>query len=146
MLPTLLRRVNNRWDEPSHLMQREFDNFFRRLNQPWDPDAELTGAYPVDIREDENAVYVDAEVPGFKKDQINVTLEQGVLTIDAERKAEDTQGQKHLTERRFTRLSRSFSLPTTVDESKVNATLQDGVLHLTIEKTPEVKPRKIEIR
>jgi HSP20 family protein len=145
MFPTVLRRVDNRWEDPISVMQREFDRAFNRL-QRYEGEGELTGAYPVDIREDQDRIYVDAEMPGFTKDQVHIMLEQGVLTITGERKAEQTEGEKHLTERRFTRVSRSFNLPTTVDESKVQAKLEDGVLHLTIEKKPEVKPRRIEIQ
>lgn len=106
----------------------------------------VLGAYPVDIREDAEHLYVEAEMPGFKRDEVQVTLENGVLTIQGQRKVEETQGDSHLRERRFTRVARSFTLPNTVDESKVDAKLENGVLQLTLSKREEVKPRKIEVK
>jgi HSP20 family protein len=123
------------WDNP-------FDMFWDRFLG----DQEATeGAYPVDIHEDEQHVYVEAELPGFTKDQINVTLENGVLQIAAERKAE-THGQTHLNERRITKVTRRFSIPNTVDDQKVQARLDSGVLHLTLQKRDEVLPRRIEVK
>jgi HSP20 family protein len=118
------------------------------LNRLWSNggESELIGAYPVDIREDEDHIFVDAEMPGFKKDEVDVTLEAGVLTITGERKLEEVKGEKHLTERRFTRVQRSFSLPSSVDDAKVEAALTDGVLHITLNKREEVKPRKITVK
>ena len=138
MLPTLRRIYAN----PLSEFQREID---RVLNHGLGDGDLTTAAYPVDIHEDADAITVEAEMPGFKKDEISVTLEQGVLSISAERKAEETKGEKHLNERCYRRLARSFKLPVDVDESKVNATLADGVLTLKLAKREEVKPRKIEV-
>ncbi|MFW6060455.1 MAG: Hsp20/alpha crystallin family protein [Phycisphaeraceae bacterium] len=142
MLPT-----TRRGETPFDLMQREFD---RLADWPWawrgGNGGQLTAAYPVDIREDDNHVYVEAELPGFKKDEIEVTMEQGILTINASRKQEERQGEEHLTERRFTRVSRSFRLPTPVDEGNIDAHLEEGVLTLTLPKREEVKPRRIEVK
>jgi HSP20 family protein len=90
-------------------------------------------------------VFVDAELPGFRKDEIDLTLEGGVLTITAERKQEPKKTE-HLTERRYTRVQRSFALPTSVDESAVDAKLEGGVLKLKLAKHDEVKPHKIEVK
>ncbi|MCC7205563.1 MAG: Hsp20/alpha crystallin family protein [Phycisphaeraceae bacterium] len=144
MLPTLRR---NRWSNPFDVMHQDLD----RMLQSWwggeDPNGEgVLGAYPVDIREDAEHLYVEAEMPGFKRDEVQVTLENGVLTIQGQRKVEETQGDSHLRERRFTRVARSFTLPNTVDESKVDAKLENGVLQLTLSKREEVKPRKIEVK
>lgn len=144
MLPT--RRV----DSPFDVLQREIDRAFDRA-WGWSDDggaAGRTAAYPVDIRETDEAIVVEAELPGFKKDEIEVSMEQGVLSINAQRKAaEEHKGeQEHLTERRFTRVSRSFRLPLPVDESQVNAQLDGGVLTLTLPKREEVKPRRIEVK
>jgi HSP20 family protein len=104
----------------------------------------------VDIREDQDHFYVEAELPGFKKDDIDITLENQTLTISAERSAENKEdGQKTgellLHERRYTRFVRSFTLPPTVDEQTVNAKLADGVLTVTLNKREETKPRKITV-
>jgi HSP20 family molecular chaperone IbpA len=127
-------------------LERDFGRLLSRMTDQNGHDA--TGAYPVDIREDKEHVYVEAELPGFTRDQVNVTLENRVLSIVAERgKPVLEEGTKeHLTERRFIRVARSFTMPETVDEGKVDAKLADGVLKLTLHKREEVKPRKIEVQ
>lgn len=144
MLPTIIRRgtgLDSPWD------------LFREMEQAWNgreaADGQgACGNYPVDIHEDDNHIYVEAEVPGFKPGEVDVTLEKGVLSITAERKFDEQQQGRttHLQQRRYTRISRRFALPETVDENKVNAKLTDGVLHLTLTKREEVKPRKIEVK
>ena len=152
MIPVIRRNggVQRMWTDPSDLVQREMDRVFNRFFAP-DTPTQTLAHYPVDIYEDENHIFVDAEMPGFRKDDVDVTLEAGVLTITAERKSEtDTGGsekaQHHLTERRYSRVQRSFSMPSSVDDSKVEATLSDGVLHLKLHKREEVKPRKITVK
>lgn len=135
---------------PSRTLADPFEQLQRRIdcacNLGWIlSDSETTATYPVDIREDGDAVTVEAELPGVKKDQIEVTFEQGVLNISASRETEPAAGHKHLTERHFTQVSRSFGLPSTVDAGKVQASLADGVLTLTLPKREEVKPRKIDV-
>ena len=144
MFPITVRRARPIWDDPSDLLPREFGRLFGRL---WDSgDQSATGVYPVDIREDKDNVYVDAELPGFTRDRVDVTLENGVLSIAAEREHEKTDDAKLLTERRFTRVARSFTLPTEVDDSKIDAKLADGVLHLTMPKRDEARPRRVEVK
>lgn len=130
------------FEKPLAMLRRNFGD----LLPEW-PSENVAGSYPVDIHEDENFIYVDAELPGFNKDDVNVTLENGVLSIAAERT--DEQGDdkhKHLKERRFTQVQRAFKIPGTVDEGKVDATLSDGVLKLKLHKRDEVKPRRIEVK
>lgn len=141
MLPT------RRYESPFEVLRdidRAFDRAWRGGNGGSGEFA--TASYPVDIREEEDQIVVEAELPGFKKDEINVSMEQGVLTINAERKPEESKGEKHLTERRYTRVTRSFRLPIAVDENKVDAQLKEGVLTLTLPKREEVKPRRIEVK
>lgn len=127
----------------SRLFDHDVD---RLLSGFWDgADRTVTGAYPVDICEDDNSVYVDAEVPGFTKDEVSVSIEKGVLSITAERKAQEEKGTPHLTERRYNRLHRSFALTTAVEETKAQAKLDNGVLHLTLPKVPEARPQTIQI-
>lgn len=137
--PTQL--VRSIWDDPSDTIRREMARVF---GTPADQGC-CVGKYPVDIREDKDSYHAEAELPGFTKDQINVSLEDGTLTITAQRDAEEKAGESHLTERRFTKVSRSFRLPTAIDESKVQARLDHGVLHLTLPKREEVKPRRIQV-
>jgi HSP20 family protein len=145
MLPTQVRR--------SGRYNPEVDDFFNGMLRRWWGEggdggaAGTTGVYPVDVREDQDHIYVDAELPGFKREEIEVTLENGMLHIAAERRPQPNQkGEPHLQERRFTRVARSFTLPNTLDEGKVDAKLEDGVLHLTLHKREEVKPRRIEVK
>jgi HSP20 family protein len=120
-----------------------------RLGDDGGAATELTASYPVDIDEDDEHIYVEAELPGFKPEEVDVSMESGMLTIQAERRSEQTTGKertKHLSERRYTRVQRSFSLPNTVDEESVDAKLEGGVLHITLNKRPESKRRKIQIQ
>ena len=137
--------------DPAELLQREFDGMFNR----WMGTREGNGSqalapYGVDIREDNDHFYVEAELPGYKKEEVDITLENQTLTISAERRFENKQGDEKkgdmlLHERRYSRFLRSFTLPPTVDEGSVNARLQDGVLTITINKREETKPRKIKV-
>jgi HSP20 family protein len=112
-----------------------------------------TGGYApwgVDIREDADHFYVDAELPGFRKEDVEITLENSTLTVSAERKFEQKTdnndgGNYLLNERRYTRFLRSFTLPPTIDEKSVQASLKDGVLTISLNKREEVKPRKINV-
>jgi HSP20 family protein len=146
MLPTTRRNVRNIWADPFDSLHREFDRALSRMVSDQENGGPATAHYPVDIHEDEDNITVEAEMPGFSKDEIDVTLENGVLTIQAERKVAESKGSRHLNERRFTRVARSFSLPNSVDESDVDASLTDGVLTLTLKKREEVKPRRIEVK
>jgi HSP20 family protein len=133
-------------ERPLSTMLRDFDRFF---SLPWlSPETEwaATAQYPVDVYEIDDRIAVDAEMPGFKPEDIDVSLERGVLSISAERKAEEEgRGPRHLSERRFTRVERSFSLPSDVDPSKAEAKLEDGVLHIELPKTEESKQQKIKV-
>jgi HSP20 family protein len=141
----LARRTN---EGPVDLLDREFN---RMLNRWWGS-AEVPSTlapYAVDVHEDADHFYVEAELPGFTKDEVDITLEDGVLTIRGERKTEEKTpaGDKqplHV-ERRWSRFERSFTLPTAVNENSVRAALNEGVLTITLDKREEVKPRKIQI-
>jgi len=150
MLPTTRSgRVRGLWNDPFEAMHRELDNLLnlRGVSNGGGATSELVGNYPVDIREDENHIYVEAEMPGFRKNEVEVTLENGVLMISAQRNREEPKGgTDHLSERRFTRIQRSFTLPTSVDEAKVEAELSEGVLRLTLHKRDEVKPKRIQVK
>jgi HSP20 family protein len=146
-LPTRVNRTMQY--DPAYIAQREFDSIFGRLLGPAGNDSGYVTPYGVDVREDKDHFYVDAELPGFKKDEIDVTLENQTLTISGQRKTESQSGngttQHLLRERRTTRFQRSFKLPPTVDERTVNAALNDGILTVTLNKREESKPRKIQV-
>jgi HSP20 family protein len=146
MLPTLFYRTRQPQSfSPFEALRDEFDRLIQRGDNHGEPSG-VYGTYPVDIREDDDHVYVDAEMPGFKTDEIDVTIEKGVLSIEAKRVEDEAkEGTTHLKQRRYTRINRRFTLPKTVDENKVNAKLEHGVLHLTLTKREEVRPRKIQV-
>jgi len=147
MLPAT---ANRRLFEGPFEMLRDFDRAFNRLAAYGSDEGNgsaVTVSYPVDVREQDNQFVVEAELPGFTKDQVEISLEDGVLSITAERKAEgQPEGQHHLRERRYSRVARKFTLPQSVDPNAVEASLDNGVLTLTIGKREEVKARRIEVK
>ena len=140
----MMSNLQKVWDSPFGLLS-DLDRALQgRLEAN---ESERTAKYPVDIHEDDNGLTVHAELPGFKKEQVEVSIDNGVLTIAAQREMPDNEGvTTHLHERRFTRIRRQFTLPTTVDTTDVEATLEDGVLKLTLNKKEDVKPRRIEVK
>ena len=102
----------------------------------------------VDISETEAEYAIKAELPEVKKEDVKVTVEDGVLTIQGERKQEkEEKGRKyHRIERAYGRFVRSFTLPDTVDEGKVRAEYADGVLKLHLPKSEKAKPKQIDVK
>ena len=145
-LPT---RVSQGYVDPFESAQREFNGVLGRLFGPQGDGGGRLAPYGVDVREDADHIYVEAELPGFRKDDVDITLENSTLTIAAERKEQQEQkgeqGDWLLKERRYNRFLRSFTLPPTVDEKSVDAKLADGVLKITLTKREETKPRKISV-
>jgi len=144
MLPVAIRR-DGHWLEPYRL-DGEFGRMLRQMLGEDGPGKEMTGAYPVDIDEDDEAVTVEAELPGFKREEVNVTVDNGMLSIIAERQPEEKKGTVHLSERRLMRVERRFTLPASVDEDKAEAKLEGGVLKLRLPKTAESKPKQIKLK
>lgn len=143
-----------RWDPMKELedMQRRFQSYFQtpsfgslsneQLSSPqWLPAC--------DIAETPEAYAIHAELPDVKKEDIKVTVHDGVLTLMGERKMEKEEKNKryHRVERSYGRFQRSFTLPTAVDEGKVAATYKDGVLNLLVPKstTGSALPKEIKI-
>ncbi|OHB54793.1 MAG: hypothetical protein A2Y12_04030 [Planctomycetes bacterium GWF2_42_9] len=120
-------------------MDRLFMNFFG------ESPMQVVGSCPVDVKEDDKHVYVDAELPGMSKNELEVTVENGILTISGEKKIEKKEGEEDLRERYYGRMYRSLTLPSHVDENKVKATMKDGVLHVVLEKKEAERPKRIEI-
>jgi HSP20 family protein len=102
---------------------------------------------PVDISETDGEYHITAELPEIKKEDVTVTLENGVLTLQGERKQEEEEnGRKnHRIERSYGRFVRSFTFSDVVDDTKVRAELKDGVLHLHLPKSEKAKPKAIDI-
>jgi HSP20 family protein len=147
-LPTRVARGNY---DPFELAQREFDSMLGRFLGGRSGDEGMGLApYCVDVREDPDHIYVEAELPGFRKEDVDIILENQTLTITAERREEQKRGDEKkgdylLRERRYSRFQRSFTLPPTVDEQTVQAKLQEGILKVTLNKREETKPRKIQV-
>ena len=93
----------------------------------------------IDVRETETELVIEAELPGLEEKDVNVTLNNGVLTLKGEKKSErqEKKDDYHLTERSYGSFERSFRLPETVDPDKVTATFDKGVLKVALAKRPE---------
>jgi HSP20 family protein len=118
-----------------HLAQRNAEN--DRVMRP-----------PVDIREEENAIVVHAELPGTKAEDVQVEVERGVLTIRGERRFtsdETTQKQYRRVERYYGAFERSFSLPSEVDADSVEAKLENGVLEVRVPKRAAPSPKRVTV-
>lgn len=127
-------------------LQREMDSIMRREGDTTSPVSDWTPA--VDIREIDNAYLLHADVPGVKPEDIEIHMENNVLTLTGKRefdKTEDQNGYKRV-ERVRGKFYRRFSLPDTADGDKVSAKTANGVLEITIPKQAKVLPRKIEIK
>ena len=174
-LPIRVERTHGTTD-PFELMRQDFSSMLGRFfgGGRLDDGGEGGGMlslsnYGVDIREDADHFYVEADIPGFRREDIDIRLENGALTIAAERREETpqqqqdqqqaragqsggqpSQGQQHrsdyrLRERRYQRFHRSFTLPPDVDEQDVQAKLEDGVLKIKLNRREETKPKKIQV-
>lgn len=104
-------------------------------------------APPIEMFEKEDSYTLKAELPGMKKDEIDVSVTGDTLTIKGERKAETETREEdyYCCERSYGSFFRSIKVPTAVDTEKIEANYQDGVLELTLPKAPEVKPKKIDV-
>jgi HSP20 family protein len=137
-----------RWDPARELAGMEID----RLNQMFSEFVGETfarGWVPaVDIYEtDAHEVVLKAELPDMKREDINLTFENGVLTLRGERKAEQEVKREHFQrrERHYGSFTRSFTLPNTVDASRINASYKDGVLTIRLPRREEAKPKQIAV-
>jgi len=101
----------------------------------------------LDVFDDKDALVVKVELPGLKKEEINISLHDGVLTVSGERKreTEKKEGESFRSERYFGKFQRSVTLPTAVDSSKVSAAYKDGVLTVELPKAEEAKPKQIAV-
>ncbi len=115
-----------------------FDNIWSGSQQPSAP------AFKVDISEDEAGFHLDAELPGIARENISLNVEDDVLTIRAERKVETEENDKnyHRVERSSGSFSRSFNVGEMIDQESINATVSDGLLHVTLPKAAPVKKKK----
>lgn len=103
--------------------------------------------FPVDVQGDANSWIVKAELPGISKENINISLEHGLLTIIAEKKEEISRKNtnQYISERNYGSFTRSLRLPNDVDEKSVSANLTDGVLEIQLKRAETTKQRRIPI-
>lgn len=151
MFETSLARVPN----ASVLRSRDpFQGFFDRVFDNFWNDSDFvsegrsrTWLPAIDIFESDDAFVATADLPGLKKDDIDISIEDSVLTVSGERKFDESQetGSFRRVERSYGTFRRSFTLPRGVDSTKVQAKFEDGVLTLDIPKSEVAKSRKISV-
>ncbi len=133
---TLQGRMNRLFEESGRAVRGE------------EPAPTTVWSPAVDIHETENEIMVKAEVPGIEKNEIELTLENNVLSLRGDRRFEkDTREENyHRIERSYGSFSRSFQIPAVVDEAKIAADHKDGVLTITLPKTHKAKAKQIAIK
>jgi HSP20 family protein len=133
-LVTMSDRLNRMLAEPSTLA---------REGEPYG-----TWVPPVDIFEKDDTLFLRAELPGMRKEDIDLRIENGVLTLTGERRRDEvlTRATGHRLERMYGTFTRSFTLPTTVDAGRIAASYRDGVLEIQLPKSEASKPKRVEIR
>ena len=125
------------------LFNNTFDRFFedtdtRLTNRTWSPS--------VDVSETETEVIFTAEFPGCEKDEMDISVNEGLLSISGERQfTEKKETKHHRVERWYGKFHRSFVLPKSADAEKISANLKNGVLTVTLPKKEEAKPRQIPV-
>ena len=133
------------WSPLSNLRD-QFSRFFD-LAYPGEGSA-FDWSPALDVSEDKEKYLVSIELPGLKKEDLQVIVHDGVLTVSGERKSEKEtkDGTVHRSERSYGKFSRSISLPSAVTADKVGASFKDGVLSVEIPKAEEAKPKNIEVK
>ena len=143
-----------RWD-PLQDVDDMFDRYTRAIGWPLQrrgrglmPMSEEGWSPRVDVSETDKHFLIKAEVPGIKREDVKISIEDNILTISGERKEEkEEQGSKYYrSECCYGSFSRSFSLPQNVDEDKIEANFKDGMLTLQIPKKEAAKTKKIEVK
>ena len=148
-----------RWQRPDLSNWGAFDqlsNLRQEINRLFElpfgesaRESEFFGWAPVvDLYEDKDHVVVRAELPGMKKEDIEISLHQGSLIISGERKLQsgEDDGETSRSERFFGRFQRALELPKPVDANRVTATYKDGILTVRLPKTEESKPKQITVK
>jgi len=143
-----------RWDPFSELttFQDRFNQLFSQTFGAQGHGSErsllaTTFIPPVDVYEDDHSITIQAEVPGVKEEDLELRLENNILTISGERKLENEEKKEnfHRVERHYGRFFRSFTLPTAVNPDGVKADFENGVLKITVAKSEAAKPKQIRI-
>lgn len=149
-MKTIVRQPNREaaWGFTSDNLDNMFEGFFRPISATLKESNGGSLVPAIDLHENKDSYTVRAELPGVKKEDIDVTVHDGLLTLNAEshyQHEDSKEGHVIHQERRYGKYVRSIRLGKDVDESNVKATYKDGVLELELAKVEEVKPKKIEI-
>lgn len=138
-----------RWDPFREVvaLQNRMNSLFREMNETESPLTTASFVPAVDIYEDNKKVVLKIEVPGIEEKDLDIRVENNVLTVKGERKFEKDEKEEnfHRIERRYGSFYRSFTLPSTVDAEHVAASYTNGVLKLDISKKPEAQPKQIKV-
>lgn len=149
-MTTLTRFVPLRSSWPDvAVLQDRLNSIFQEFSRPDAETAEGVGFIPaVDIYEDQQKLALKIEVPGIKQEDLDIRVENQILTVKGERKFESEEKEEnfHRIERRFGSFQRTFTLPQTVDTDAVTASYDAGVLSITVAKKPEAKPKQIKVQ
>lgn len=135
-------RYPTRRRDPGYDMTRWFDDMVNRTLGGW-----TSWSPAADLFETGEEYVLELELPGFSRDDIEITMEQGILTVAGERsrEEEDVRRTYRVRERSLGRFTRSFSLPRSVQAEDVDAEFSGGILRITMPKAAEAKPRRIEV-
>ena len=117
------------------------------FNRDWGwPVTDTRWALPaLDMYETDDAIVVKAELPGFNTNEVDVRIEGNTLHIKGDQTTEQTEGEYHVRERQMLKFDRSLSLPVAVNSDKAKAEFENGVLTLTLPKTEEAMPKRINV-
>ena len=145
---TLVRRTSSLGELVSlrQAMDRLFEDSFVRP-RGWGFSADVGGALPLDVTSTADALLVEAALPGIRPQDVDITVEDGTLTIRAQsnEEREETEGEAIIKEIRRGSMSRTVTLPSGLEADKATATFEHGVLRLTFPRAEAVKPRQIRI-
>jgi HSP20 family protein len=100
---------------------------------------------PACVWEDTHSYHVEMDLPGVKRENVDLTFEKGTLRITSERSAPEELSSAFVDERRYGKVTRTVTLPESIDPESITGKLTDGVLHVTVAKRPEAQPKRIEI-
>jgi HSP20 family protein len=137
----------NPWGELFNLHDQMDQLFNQTFNQTLMPAGTQTVSLPLDIRQNDEAYFIEASVPGFSPDEVEVTLDENVLTIRGEHKTEkdESKGGYVRRERRQTSVFRQVGLPSEVKANEISATFENGILTVTVPRAQKAQPRRIEV-
>ena len=153
------RQVAPRYSDPFGTLRSEMDRLFDTFMGGLPTFPSMFGpsgargfalAPSLDVKETDQEIVVEAELPGLEEKDVSLTMQNGVLTIQGEKRLEHDEEREnyHVMERRYGSFQRSLRIPDTVDEEKVEARFANGVLKITLPKRPETasEQRKIKIK